>query len=107
MAGPFGRFPTGGTVEGVARWTVEADAALHAKVAALGGQLGRPVGAVSRVAGPIFTLPLEAGQLYWHPAVGAHAGHGPVRDHYPQRGGAIGFLGAPTADVTATPDGGR
>jgi hypothetical protein len=74
-------------------------------VAELGGRLGAPVGAVAYVDGAIFTLALAAAQLYWHPDAGAHEVHGAIRDRYAQLGGPTGFLGAPTTDETATPDG--
>ena len=45
------------------------------------------------------------GSLYWSPETGCHEVHGAIRSLYAARSWERGFLGYPTTDETATPDG--
>jgi hypothetical protein len=47
----------------------------------------------------------QGGSIYWHPATGAHEVHGAIRDKWESLGWERSFLGYPTTDETATPDG--
>ncbi|HZO76388.1 MAG TPA: hypothetical protein VFB60_29585 [Ktedonobacteraceae bacterium] len=40
----------------------------------------------------------ERGDIYWHPATGAHEVHGAIREHWLALGGTASFLGYPTSD---------
>jgi len=47
----------------------------------------------------------ERGSIYWTEAMGAFEVHGKIRDKWADVGWEAGFLGYPTTDETATPDG--
>jgi len=47
----------------------------------------------------------QGGSLYNSAATGVHEVHGAIRDHFNALGGPGGFLGYPTTDESATPDG--
>jgi hypothetical protein len=47
----------------------------------------------------------QGGSLYWHPSIGAREVHGAIRAKYLELGAEASFLGYPTTDETATPDG--
>ncbi|HEY0947290.1 MAG TPA: hypothetical protein VGD81_18545 [Opitutaceae bacterium] len=47
----------------------------------------------------------QGGSVFWHPAAGAHEVHGAIRAKYLELGAEASFLGYPTTDETATPDG--
>jgi hypothetical protein len=47
----------------------------------------------------------QGGSIYWHPASAAHEVHGAIRAKYLELGAEASFLGYPTTDETATPDG--
>ena len=47
----------------------------------------------------------QGGSIYWHPASAAHEVHGAIRAKYLELGAEASFLGYPTSDETATPDG--
>lgn len=47
----------------------------------------------------------QGGTIYWHPAAGAHEVHGAIRAKYLELGAEASFLGYPTTNETATPDG--
>jgi len=47
----------------------------------------------------------EHGSIYWHPNTGAHEVHGAIRAKWSELKWERGFLGYPTIDETATPDG--
>lgn len=47
----------------------------------------------------------EGGSIYWSPATGAHEVHGAIKDKWASLGWENSFLGFPTTDETATPDG--
>lgn len=47
----------------------------------------------------------EGGSIYWSPNTGAHEVHGAIKDKWAALGWENSFLGFPTSDETATPDG--
>lgn len=47
----------------------------------------------------------QGGSIYWHPATQAREVHGAIRAKYLELGAEASFLGYPTTDETATPDG--
>ena len=47
----------------------------------------------------------RGGSIYWHPKIGARVIHGAIRDKWASLGWERSFLGYPTTDETATPDG--
>ncbi len=47
----------------------------------------------------------EGGSIYWSPKTGAHEVHGAIKDKWAALGWENSFLGFPTSDETATPDG--
>lgn len=81
---------------------------INAKYAELGsadGLLGRTVSAVAATANHTgFVRTFQNGSIYWHPQVGAHELHGPIRVRWSELGGEQGFLGFPSSDVTPGAD---
>jgi hypothetical protein len=47
----------------------------------------------------------EHGDIFWSPATGAHVLYGGIRDEWLSLGGATSWLGLPTTDELAAPDG--
>lgn len=47
----------------------------------------------------------QGGSIYWHPLSAAREVHGAIRAKYLELGAEASFLGYPTTDETATPDG--
>ncbi|MBX9625239.1 MAG: hypothetical protein K2X82_15640, partial [Gemmataceae bacterium] len=64
-----------------------------------GGMLGAPV-SDEQAAGAGRVSRFERGDIYWSEATGARVVFGAVRDKYDALGGAAGFLGLPTGDLT-------
>jgi hypothetical protein len=81
---------------------------INAKYAELGGAagfLGTTTSAVVASATTVgFGRTFQNGAIYWHPNVGAHEVHGPIRVRWQELGGEKGFLGFPTSDVTPGSD---
>ncbi len=81
---------------------------INAKYADLGGSsgmLGTTTSAiVASPGGAGFVRTFQHGAIYFHPQVGAHELHGPVRVRWQELGGDKGFLGFPTSDVTPGTD---
>lgn len=105
----WGGSGTGGIVDGgaVADERDRAATAIRAiaeKRAALGG-LGNPVSDLGPGADGGFGQAFEGGTIHWHPQTGAHEVHGAIHERFLALGGDGGFLGYPTTDETATPDG--
>jgi len=99
--------PTGlGTPNGVGAFST-GQSPIAAHYTALGGAgsfLGTPVSGEYTVAGGR-EVDYQGGSIYYTPATGAFSVHGAIRDRYNALGGPAGFLGFPTTDETATPDG--
>jgi len=81
---------------------------INAKYADLNGAsglLGTTTSAVSATAnGAGFVRTFQHGAIYFHPQVGAHELHGPVRLRWQELGAETSFLGFPTSDVTPGAD---
>jgi len=78
-----------------------------AKYMALGGArgfLGPPRGQVTHGDGAMHCQ-YERGGIYWKQALGAHEVHGAIADRYNRLGAHGSFLGYPTSDERACPDG--
>ena len=79
-----------------------ATAFINAKYAALGGAaglLGPTSTAVSACPDGVgWYRHFRAGSIYWHPDLGAHEVHGPIRAKWAELGWERGFLGYPTSD---------
>src|SRR5712671_3119602 len=81
---------------------------INAKYDELGGSAGvlggtsSAVVATSNNAG--FMRNFQRGVIYWHPNVGAHALHGPIRVRWQELNAEKGFLGFPASDVTPGSD---
>lgn len=77
---------------------------INAKYTELGGSdgvLGRTVSAVAATPNKAgFVRVYQSGSIYWHPQVGAHELHGPIRVRWSELGGEQGFLGFPSSDIT-------
>lgn len=77
---------------------------INAKFGELGGA-GGFLGTTTTAVAPVlatdgFVRTFQYGAIYWHPQVGAHEVHGPIRVRWQELGGERGFLGFPTTDVT-------
>jgi hypothetical protein len=85
-----------------------ATAFINAKYGALGGAagvLGPTVAAVSMCPDGIgWFRHFRDGSIYWHPALGAHECHGPVRAKWASLGWERSFLGYPVSDEVAGDD---
>jgi GH25 family lysozyme M1 (1,4-beta-N-acetylmuramidase) len=66
--------------------------------------LGNPSGGEYPIAGG-WAQNYDKGVIYYSPATGAWAVHGPILTHYQELGGPSGVLGFPTTDETGTTDG--
>lgn len=81
---------------------------INAKYAELGGVSGLLGTTMSAVIVALnsagFVRKFQHGAIYWHPNVGAHEVHGPIRARWQELGGEKGFLGFPTSDVTPGAD---
>jgi LGFP repeat-containing protein len=79
--------------------------AKYAELGGAGGFLGTTTSAVVPSASTVgFGRTFQNGAIYWHPNVGAHEVHGPIRVRWQELGGEKGFLGFPTSDVTPGSD---
>ena len=101
----------GGMVEAVAAANASIDLAsffITEKFNELGGAsgpLGTTIGAILPAKNKNgFVRPFKDGLITWHPDVGVHAIHGPIRAKWLELGGEDGFLGFPTSDVTTGTD---
>jgi len=81
--------------------------AINQKYMEIGGATGLPTGQVESAAGEGFQFlrRYQNGIIYWREAIGARWVHGAILGKYLELGGEGGFLGYPTTDETATPDG--
>ena len=81
---------------------------INAKYDELGGSTGVLGGTTSAVVATSnnvgFMRNFQRGVIYWHPNVGAHGIHGPIRVRWQELNAEKGFLGFPTSDVTAGSD---
>jgi hypothetical protein len=70
----------------------------------LGSALGQPVSDEEDAAGSGRVSHFEEGDIFWHPAYGAHDVRGAIHQRYLAVGGPGGFLGYPTTGETGVLD---
>lgn len=89
----------------------ETHGAIRAKWAAMGWErsfLGYPLTDESPTPDGIGRFNhFQGGSIYWTPQTGAYEVHGAIRDKWAAMGWERSFLGYPTSDELASPDGGR
>ena len=83
----------------------DAQIAIARKAAELAAVLGNAVSPIQEIAiTDGFVQRFERGDIYYAPALGAHAVYGEIKAKYDQMGGPDSLLGFPESDVTLLPD---